>query len=71
MKKKPVFISRDQNKKPVRIDHKTVILVNMNIPDDEARMNWLLKMADNKRKFDVSLRWDRSRNAIKPTELWE
>jgi hypothetical protein len=39
-------------KKFVRIDAKTVIVVNKDRPEAEARAEYLLKIEENRRKFD-------------------
>lgn len=61
--------SRDNNKKVVRIDAKTVIMVSKSISDKEARENFFLKRDHSLKKHEDSL-GGRTRNAIKPTEKW-
>lgn len=48
--------------KEVRIDHKTVIVVNIDIPDDNARANFLRKRQENERLHNTKA--DRTRNSI-------
>ncbi len=56
---------RERQTKEVRIDHKTVIIVNCNIPDEEAKVNFLLKLQErDRRHFTLN---DRTRNAITKT----
>jgi hypothetical protein len=45
--------------KPVRIDHRTVIMVSKNIPDAEAREKFFLKLEENRNKYDTT-KYDRS-----------
>lgn len=42
---------REQNLKPVRITDKIVILVPRNVPDDEARQEFLLKIQERDRRY--------------------
>jgi hypothetical protein len=54
-------LKREQSKKPVRINEKITIFVNQNIPDQEARDTYFMKLADNERRHDTKV--DRTRNA--------
>ena len=53
---------RTRETKEVRIDAKTVICVPVNISDDEARANFMLKLQEVERRR--STKYDRTRNAI-------
>jgi len=39
--------------KTVRIDAKTLILVPIEKPTEDARKEWLLKLEENRRKYDA------------------
>ena len=45
--------------KLVRVNAKTVIEVPADVPDQEARENYLLKIEENNRKFDGKKAWER------------
>jgi hypothetical protein len=56
-------LSRESRMKPVRIDGKMTIFVSRNIPDDQARSEYLLKIQEKQYKYDIHSR-GRSRNEI-------
>ena len=43
--------ARERKMKTVRIDCKTTIIVPVDVPDDEARETYLLKLKNNERRF--------------------
>jgi len=63
---------KEKSQKPVRIDDKTIILVDESISDSEAKENYLAKLHDRERKLraELALR-DRTRNQINKAILWD
>lgn len=55
-------VLKEQQTKTVRVDSKTLIIVNASISDEDARLSYHYKRLENERRH--SAKQDRTRNSI-------